>query len=59
MAAAEIVAGQELEKNGMKVIKLDPQVGSQYLKIAYDAHWDELSKAIPDNAKKLRQLTSK
>jgi len=59
MAEAEIAAGRALEAGGMKVIQLDRDTAQQYLKIAYDAHWDSLAKDAPESAKKLRQLTSK
>jgi len=59
MADNELVAGRALEQGGMKVIKLDPETAQQYLRMAYDAHWDELVKVVPENAKKLRQLTSR
>jgi TRAP-type C4-dicarboxylate transport system substrate-binding protein len=59
MAENEIVAGKALEAGGMKVITLDNQNAQQYLKLAYDAHWDEISKVTPENGRKLRALMSK
>ncbi|MSQ69892.1 MAG: hypothetical protein EXR27_01205 [Betaproteobacteria bacterium] len=43
----------------MKVVRLNPQDSQQYLKMAYDAHWDEIAKVTPENTKKLSALTSK
>lgn len=59
MAEAENAAGKALVAGGMKVIALDAATSQQLLKMAYDAHWDEIAKVAPENAKKLRPLMSK
>ena len=59
MAEAELAAARALEKDGMKVIRLNPQTAEQYLRAAYESSWDDLAKVAPENAKKLRALLSK
>jgi TRAP-type C4-dicarboxylate transport system substrate-binding protein len=59
MAEQDVAAGRALVEGGMKVIKLEGETGRQYLKIAYDAHWDDVAKVSPDNVRKLRQMMSR
>jgi TRAP-type C4-dicarboxylate transport system substrate-binding protein len=59
MAETDVAAGKALVDGGMKVITLTGDAAQQYVKLAQDAHWDEIAKLVPENAKKLRQMMSR
>ncbi|MSQ72314.1 MAG: hypothetical protein EXR27_13615 [Betaproteobacteria bacterium] len=59
IAELDTASGVELEKNGIKTIRLAPTIGQQFVKTANDAHWDELTRVSPDNVPKLRPMLSK
>jgi TRAP-type C4-dicarboxylate transport system substrate-binding protein len=47
------------EKAGMQVIKLPAKDAEQFVKIAYDSTWEELTKIAPEYAPKLRRASSR
>jgi len=48
-----------MEKAGMRTIKLLPEEGEKFVKLAYDSTWEQIIKAAPEYGPKLRQATSK
>jgi TRAP-type C4-dicarboxylate transport system substrate-binding protein len=45
-------------KNGIQVVTLAPKEAQEYLRIAYDAGWDEIMKIAPEHGPRLRELMS-
>lgn len=58
MAALVEEETKGIQENGMEIIVLPDDVAAEYLKIAYDAGWEEVIKGDPVNGPKLRELTS-
>jgi len=50
---------QKMEKAGMKIIKLLPEEGEKFYKLAYDTTWEQVIKAAPEYGPKLRKASSK
>jgi TRAP-type C4-dicarboxylate transport system substrate-binding protein len=59
MVEADKAAGKVLEAGGMQIITLDADNARRYVKLAYDAHWDELMPKLGERGAKIRQILTK
>ncbi|MEW6667118.1 MAG: TRAP transporter substrate-binding protein DctP [Thermodesulfobacteriota bacterium] len=50
---------KKMEKAGMKILKLLPEEGEKFYKLAYDMTWEQVIKAAPDYGPKLKKASSK
>ena len=50
---------KKMEQAGMKTIKLPPEDGDKFYKLAYDTTWEQILKAAPEYGPKLRKAMSK
>ncbi len=50
---------KKMDQAGMKIIKLVPEDGEKFYKLAYDTTWEQILKAAPEYGPKLRKAMSK
>ena len=50
---------KKMEKAGMKILKLLPEEGEKFYKLAYDTTWEQIIKTAPEYGPKLRKATMK
>jgi TRAP-type C4-dicarboxylate transport system substrate-binding protein len=50
---------KKMAKAGMTIVKLLPEEGEKFYKLAYDTTWEQIIKAAPEYGPKLRKASTK